>query len=161
MMIPRALTSRTGAGPSGLVTAKTLLHNFPHGTFSPIIFDSQNQVGGLWPSRPQSAKQVDGPPITLDPRMRTNLSRFTVAFSDLAWESVIPGVDIPIFPQARQVGQYLACYTERYIPREVLRLGCRVVQTLRKEADEPKWNVQWTQQRCGDVAVFQLDSRSR
>ncbi|KAJ5687501.1 hypothetical protein N7536_010120 [Penicillium majusculum] len=137
-----------GAGPSGLVTAKTLLHNFPPGTFSPIIFDSQDKVGGLWSSHHHSPNQGNAPPVTLDPRMRTNLSRFTVAFSDLAWESVIPDTDVPVFPQARQVGDYLACYAERYIPAHVLRLGCRVVKTMRKVEDggDPKWNVQWVQE---------------
>ncbi|KAJ9488885.1 hypothetical protein VN97_g4414 [Penicillium thymicola] len=136
-----------GAGPSGLVTAKTLLHNFPHGIFSPIIFDGQDKVGGLWSSHYHSPNQVNAPPVTLDPRMRTNLSRFTVAFSDLAWESVIPDGDVPVFPQARQVGDYLACYAERYIPTHVLRLGCRVVKTIRRVEDggDPKWNVQWVQ----------------
>ncbi|CAI7573627.1 unnamed protein product [Penicillium glandicola] len=137
-----------GAGPSGLVTAKTLLHNFPPGTFSPIIFDSQNKVGGLWLSHHHSPNQVNGPSVTLDPRMPTNLSHFTVAFSDLAWQSVIPDADVPIFPQARQVGEYLSCYAERYIPTNVLRLGCRVLRTIRKVEDggDPKWNVQWIQE---------------
>ncbi|KAJ5158400.1 FAD-dependent pyridine nucleotide-disulfide oxidoreductase [Penicillium coprophilum] len=131
-----------GAGPSGLVTAKTLLHNFP-GTFSPIIFDSQNNVGGLWSSHHAPREER---PVTLDPRMRTNLSRFTVAFSDLAWESVIPD-DPPIFPQATQVGEYLACYAEQYVPTHVLRLGCRVIRTIRKVEDgNVKWNVQWVQE---------------
>ncbi|CAG8907771.1 unnamed protein product [Penicillium egyptiacum] len=136
-----------GAGPSGLVTAKTLLHNFPRGTFSPIIFDSQNKVGGLWSSHHHSPNRVHRP-VTLDPRMRTNLSRFTVAFSDLAWESVIRDADVPVFPQARQVGEYLACYAERYIPTHVLRLGCRVVRTIRKVEDggNAKWNIQWVQE---------------
>ncbi|KAJ5284181.1 hypothetical protein N7505_002161 [Penicillium chrysogenum] len=147
-----------GAGPSGLVTAKTLLHNFP-GTFSPIIFDSQTKVGGLWSSHLHPPNQVNSPPVTLDPRMRTNLSRFTVAFSDLAWESVIPDADIPIFPQARQVGEYLACYAERYIPTHVLRLGCRVIRTIRKveDEDDPKWNVQWVQGSAEDDGVSSED----
>jgi hypothetical protein len=87
--------------------------------------------------------------------MRTNLSRFTVAFSDLAWESVIPDADIPIFPQARQVGEYLACYAERYIPTHVLRLGCRVIRTIRKveDEDDPKWNVQWVQGRYVGICL--------
>ncbi|OQD63605.1 hypothetical protein PENPOL_c009G10667 [Penicillium polonicum] len=146
-MLPKKVAI-IGAGPSGLVTAKTLLHNFPRGTFSPIIFDSQDKVGGLWSSHHHSSNQVNTPPVTLDPRMRTNLSRFTVAFSDLAWESVIPDADVPNFPQARQVGEYLAYYTERYIPTCVLRLGCRVVKTIRKVEDggDPKWNVQWVQE---------------
>ncbi|KAJ5418985.1 uncharacterized protein N7487_002535, partial [Penicillium crustosum] len=137
-----------GAGPSGLVTAKTLLHNFPPGTFSPIIFDCQDKVGGLWSSHHHSPNQVNAPVVTLDPRMRTNLSCFTVAFSDLSWESVIPDADVPVFPQARQVGDYLACYAERYIPTHVLRLGCRVVNTIRRVENrgDPKWNVQWVQE---------------
>lgn len=152
------LTSSTpGAGPSGLVTAKTLLHNFPREAFSPIIFDSQCKVGGLWTSEYLDSSQANGPSLTLDPRMRTNLSRFTVAFSDLAWESVLPNAEIPLFPQARQVGQYLAHYTDRYIPNEILRLGCRVVQTTRKVQDglDPKWNVQWTRERYVVTAVFE------
>ncbi|KAJ6180851.1 hypothetical protein N7519_011312 [Penicillium mononematosum] len=127
-----------GAGPSGLVTAKTLLHNFP-GTFSPIIFDSQNKVGGLWSSHLHPPNQVNGPPVTLDPRMRTNLSRFTVAFSDLAWESVIPNADIPIFSSGQT--------------------GCRVVRTIRKVEDEgdPKWNVHWVQEGAEHDGVSSED----
>lgn len=81
--------------------------------------------------------------------MRTNLSRFTVAFSDLAWGSVFPGEDLPLFPTANQVGRYLACYAERYIPRDVLRLGRRVVQTERMARDGKglKWTVQWAKER--------------
>ncbi|KAJ5554083.1 FAD-dependent pyridine nucleotide-disulfide oxidoreductase [Penicillium frequentans] len=119
-----------GAGPSGLVTAKTLLHNFPHGTFSPVIFDTRHEVGGLWTG-------------ALDPSMRTNLSMFTVAFSDLSWESVMGSSGIPMFPQARQVGQYLAAYTKRYIPNDVLRLGHRVLKTERTAESASPWMIQW------------------
>ncbi|KAJ5553335.1 FAD-dependent pyridine nucleotide-disulfide oxidoreductase [Penicillium frequentans] len=119
-----------GAGPSGLVTAKTLLHNFPHGTFSPVIFDTRHEVGGLWTG-------------ALNPSMRTNLSMFTVAFSDLSWESVMGSSGIPMFPQARQVGQYLAAYTKRYIPNDVLRLGHRVLKTERTAESASPWMIQW------------------
>lgn len=59
------------------------------------------------------------------------------------------GADIPMFPQACQVGQYLAVYAERYIPREVLRLGYRVVRTARTADAEsgPRWKVQWIKER--------------
>lgn len=123
-----------GAGPSGLVTAKTLLHNFPHGTFSPVIFDTRHEVGGLWAG-------------TLDPSMRTNLSMFTVAFSDLSWESVMGTSGVPMFPQARQVGQYLAAYTKRYIPDDVLRLGHRVLKAERTAESASPWRIQWKKER--------------
>lgn len=83
--------------------------------------------------------------MTLDPYMRTNLSRFTVAFSDLSWESALSCADIPMFPQARQVGQYLAAYSSLYIPMERLRLGHRVVKTERVvDVDDTwRWRVSW------------------
>ncbi|KAL1962837.1 hypothetical protein VTN77DRAFT_9112 [Rasamsonia byssochlamydoides] len=175
-----------GAGPSGLVTAKTLLHNFPKHRFEPVVFDHRRTVGGLWtvPSpdnrnqRQQhnhglhhgQEKSFDGStsPSTssfISPSMRTNLSRFTVCFSDFAWESLSSGLDdgdgdggsdgVPMFPQAWQVGRYLDRYAERYIPREVLRLGCRVVRTERRTAsesndaaadDDGNWMVEWMEE---------------
>lgn len=78
--------------------------------------------------------------------MRTNLSRYTVAFSDLAWESVIEdSAEVPMFPQAWQVGRYLEKYTERFLPRGVVRLGERVVRTIRATEDEVggRWTVEW------------------
>lgn len=104
-----------------------------------MVFDSQHQVGGLWNVSPDANQ-----PVTLDPQMPTNLSRFTVAFSDLDWESVIG--DVPVFPRARQVAQYLAYYAERYIPKDVLKLGCKVVTTERNISNTgAKWNIQWLQ----------------
>ncbi|THC89948.1 hypothetical protein EYZ11_010584 [Aspergillus tanneri] len=137
-----------GAGPSGLVAAKTLLHNFPEGTFSPTIFEKCRNVGGLWPTSNDYDRSVRSQRDRrgfIDPAMRTNLSRFTVGFSDLAWESVIEGSDVPMFPQAWQVGRYLEKYAELYVPREVLRFGRKVVGTVReKNVDsDVRWTVQW------------------
>lgn len=147
----RYRTAPPGAGPSGLVTAKTLIHNWPRGTYLPVIFDARHEVGGLWAiqSPETNGGQCAGSQGTLDPCMRTNLSRFTVAFSDLSWESALNTVDVPMFPQARQVGQYLAAYTARYIPAPVLRLGHRVVNTERLEGGKDgasKWRVSWVRE---------------
>ncbi|GLA92745.1 hypothetical protein AtubIFM57143_009100 [Aspergillus tubingensis] len=128
------------AGPSGLVTAKTLLHSFPEGTFIPSVFEKNSRIGGLWPTA------IDhGAERRLNPWIRTNLSRFTVAFSDLAWESVIGEEELSMFPQARQVGQYLEKYANLYIPKGVLRLGKEVVRTVREtDGLRARWTVQWT-----------------
>ena len=148
-----------GAGPSGLVTAKTLLRNFPNGTFLPTVFDSRHEVGGLWPNNPDGSKILgnDDQPGTLDPSMRTNLSRFTVAFSDLSWESVMGSSDVPMFPQAWEVGQYLAAYTKRYIPNGVLRLGHRVVRTERtvEAQSSHRWKVFWVRERFVHICIVQ------
>ncbi|PKX94191.1 uncharacterized protein P174DRAFT_389324 [Aspergillus novofumigatus IBT 16806] len=142
-----------GAGPTGLVTAKTLLHHFPEGTFTPSIFEKRHEIGGLWPVH-RERKGPSSCPVSKDhgaagpvnPSMRTNLSRFTVSFSDLAWESVLGSTDVPMFPQAWQVGRYLETYAERYLPDEVVRLGCEVVRAVRKVVGgRPRWTVQWVQ----------------
>ncbi|KAJ5677033.1 FAD-dependent pyridine nucleotide-disulfide oxidoreductase [Penicillium maclennaniae] len=146
----------TGSGPSGLVTAKTLLHNFPHGTFAPVVFDSRHGVGGLWPNQAHGTPVTKAStPGTLDPWMRTNLSRFTVSFSDFSWESALGSADVPIFPQARQVGRYLAAYCQRYIPEEVLRLGQRVVSAVRSPGveAESRWRISWVKE-----SVHETDS---
>lgn len=76
--------------------------------------------------------------------MPTNLSRFTVAFSDLSWESVLgSSATLPMFPQALQVGLYLSEYRRRYIPESVMRLGHRVLKTVRTARSE--WEVSWVQ----------------
>ncbi|KAJ6120646.1 FAD-dependent pyridine nucleotide-disulfide oxidoreductase [Penicillium sp. IBT 18751x] len=140
----------SGSGPSGLVTAKTLLHNFPHGTFAPVIFDTRHEVGGLWPNQAHGTPVTKaGTPGTLDPWMRTNLSRFTVSFSDFSWESALGDADVPMFPQARQVGRYLAAYRQRYIPEEVLRLGQRVISAVRSAGveAESRWRISWIKER--------------
>lgn len=120
-----------------------------------MVFDSRQEVGGLWNTySTRTQARSAGDPVTLDPRMRTNLSRFTVAFSDLSWESVLKDVDIPMFPQACQVGQYLKAYAERYIPKDVLRLGSFIRHTKRTiESDSStrstgtKWRVFWDKNR--------------
>lgn len=72
-----------------------------------------------------------------------------MAFSDLSWETVIGDADIPMFPQAKQVGEYLAAYAERYIPKEMLRLGSRVIRTARTVDAQSgaRWKVQWIKER--------------
>jgi hypothetical protein len=103
-----------GAGPAGLVAAKTFLQK---GCYSVTVFESADRVGGMWRAQPGEHGHKCGP------EMRTNLSRFTVAFSDLAWSSVDlshpdSGATLhqspPVFPKAWQVGRYLAKYAQRF-----------------------------------------------
>ncbi|OJJ35317.1 hypothetical protein ASPWEDRAFT_40524 [Aspergillus wentii DTO 134E9] len=147
-----------GAGPAGLVTAKTLLCNYPDGTFAPTIFEKRNEIGGLWPTSRTASQDPNPMPFgskknssetgPVNPLMRTNLSRFSVGFSDLAWESVIGGSELPMFPQAWQVGRYLEAYAERYIPKGVIRLGHKVVQTVRdvNATADARWTVHWVKE---------------
>ncbi|KAH6648625.1 hypothetical protein BKA67DRAFT_594127 [Truncatella angustata] len=106
-----------GAGPSGLVAAKTLLHDVAPGTFKVTIYEAQSRIGGLWPS---SKSDTTG---LVHPLMVANQSKHTVQFSDFAWEN-----DTPQLPRAWQVGQYLDRYLNRYGGADIL-LGHKVVRT--------------------------------
>lgn len=139
--------------------AKTLLHHYPNGYFEPIIFDSKPTVGGIWAvTRPDAGTPRNGSSDFVDCFMRTNLSRFTVSFSDHAWTNVSEGEEgkeEDMFPQAWKVGEYLKSYANRFLPRESLRLSCRVTRTQRNQGDENtptsrKWTVEWIDQRHFD-----------
>ncbi|KAK1993998.1 hypothetical protein LX36DRAFT_614961, partial [Colletotrichum falcatum] len=117
-----------GAGPSGLVAAKTLLHNAPAGAFTVTVYDAQRRVGGLWPTRPGDA---DG---LVHPLMTVNQSRHTVQFSDLAWAP-----EDPEFPRAWMVGRYLERYLDRYGRAAEVKLGRRVVKADLQ--DDATWRV--------------------
>ncbi|KAH8731543.1 hypothetical protein GQ44DRAFT_671522 [Phaeosphaeriaceae sp. PMI808] len=103
-----------GAGPAGLVAAKTFLQA---GIYSVTVFEAADDVGGMWKGVPGDYGDK------CSPYMRTNLSRFTVAFSDLSWSNVplrdpLTGLSLcnnpPMFPMAWHVGQYLRAYAEKF-----------------------------------------------
>ena len=138
-----------GAGPSGLVAAKTLLHSTP-GKFNVTVLEKQDRVGGMWALR----KGETGGKVSSE--MSTNLSRFTVAFSDLSWDSVDLDSDlgesrgkkkrnhIPMFPKAWQVGRYLETYAKKYIPKDIIQFNSRVTKAERILQDGiKKWKVEW------------------
>lgn len=84
----------------------------------------------------------------LSPQTPTNLSKFTVGFSDLSWDSV--GLDqdkdakgAPIFPKAWQVNKYLEAYRRKFIPDSVINYGHEVTQTTQRKqlarGAKPHW----------------------
>ncbi|GKT62993.1 pyridine nucleotide-disulfide oxidoreductase [Colletotrichum tofieldiae] len=130
-----------GAGPSGLVAAKTLLHNAPAGAFTVTVYDAQRRIGGLWPTR---ATDTDG---LVHPLMVANQSRHTVQFSDLAWAP-----EDPEFPRAWMIGRYLERYLDRYGRGVELKLGHRVAKTDLK--DDGTWSVTVESDGGEETTVF-------
>lgn len=126
-----------GAGPSGLVAAKNLLHQ-PSGSesgFSVTVFDAQPRVGGLWPENKDDSAGL------VHPLMITNQSRNTMQFSDLAWDD-----DAPQLPRAWHIGRYLQRYLNRYCAFEEekfrLRLGWKVEKAVPILGDQGRrWKV--------------------
>ncbi|RYP51825.1 hypothetical protein DL768_002901 [Monosporascus sp. mg162] len=129
------------AGPSGLVAAKTLLHDVAPGSFKVTVFEAQSRIGGLWPNR-----KDDGGGL-VHPLMIANQSRHTVQFSDLAWHESDPQM-----PRAWQVGQYLERYLKRYLGGADVRLGHRVVHA--ELEDGGPWRVQTESSNGPETSVF-------
>lgn len=135
-----------GAGPAGLVAAKTFLRHRQN-IFDVTVFDKQDRVGGLWAVAPGEQSKL------LNPEMPTNLSRYTITFSDLSWKSVnledgsgtIPQTQyVPMFPKAWQVGRYLETYTRRYLPPKALKLNCNVTGAeLVQDDGKQIWRLTW------------------
>lgn len=128
-----------GAGPGGLVAAKTFLASKTT-QYTVKVFDKNSAVGGLW------AVDKDRPHEgMLHPDMPTNISRFNFGFSDLAWSSI--GLDrFPsYYPKAWQVAQYLHTYAAKYISPGVISLSVNVTHTSRLQRDDGStfWRLQW------------------
>jgi hypothetical protein len=100
--------------------------------------------------------------------MRTNLSKYTVAFSDLAWESVYPNGNLTrsvseingddetnddefvgMFPEAWQVGNYLARYATKFIPFGTIRFNSRVLRIEELDDKAGGWLVSWMEEQKG------------
>ena len=128
-----------GAGPAGLVAAKTLLKSSSKECiFKVTVFEQGTDVGGLWAVE-------SSPNGIINPEMHTNLSQFTVCFSDLAWDSVEMQPPANIYPKAWQVHRYLKEYAKRYIPPGTIAFQTHVkviehIQTSPEE-EKKKWKI--------------------
>ncbi|KAK5637072.1 hypothetical protein RRF57_012784 [Xylaria bambusicola] len=130
----------TSAGPSGLVTAKTLLHDAAPASFNVTIFDSQSRIGGLWPAHKSDSAGL------VHPLMVANQSKHTVQFSDLAWKETDPE-----FPKAWQIGRYLERYSKEYGGADI-RLGHKVVKA--EYQARSKWEVHTISEKGTETSIF-------
>jgi len=134
-----------GAGPAGLVAAKTLLQYGGGKHYKVTVFEAAERVGGMW--RALETEKGD----KCSPDMRTNLSRFTVAFSDLSWNAALAYADDKenlsaprapsMFPKAWQVGRYLEAYAQKFIPEENIVCNREVTMADYTETENQRWNV--------------------
>ncbi|KAF2710363.1 hypothetical protein K504DRAFT_490501 [Pleomassaria siparia CBS 279.74] len=137
-----------GAGPAGLVAAKTLLQHGNGKHFKVTVFEAADKVGGMW----RADANEEGEKCS--PNMRTNLSRFTVAFSDLSWNSVSledtedkentaahTQAPPPMFPKAWQVGLYLQRYAHTYIPNGIILCNREVLKADIIESRPLRWSI--------------------
>ncbi len=111
-----------GAGPGGLVTAKSMLEV----GLSPTVFDKGTRIGGLWD--PESGPTWD--------TLRTNLTKYTCSFSDKPWD-----LALPLHPNREQVYAYLTSYAEPFLADVDLQLNTEITGT--EQIEGGKWRVMW------------------
>ena len=125
------------------MAAKTLLQTKQ---FEVTVYEQKDRIGGIWALDRNSTTGF------LSPYTPTNLSRFTVGFSDLDWNSVdyndhdakgLSNGDCgsskpPMFPKAWMANKYLEAYHTKFIQSKVVTCGCKVTEA--KRIDD-KWHV--------------------
>lgn len=108
-----------GAGPAGIAAAKWLRQ----AGLQPVLFEQSDQAGGQW--------NVGNAMSGIWPGMPTNTSRVMTQFSDFEHAP-----DVPVFPLAGQVHDYLLRYLRHYGLSAHLRAGCRVERlAMRPQGD--------------------------
>lgn len=77
-------------------------------------------------------------------RMRTNISRWIVAFSCLGWQE-IPGADkIGQFPTAKEVSVYLDYFADKFDLRQHIKTEHEVIGTKREEGNVQEGGKRWS-----------------
>jgi dimethylaniline monooxygenase (N-oxide forming) len=110
-----------GAGPSGLVAAKSLTEE----GLEPVVFEQADGVGGQWYG-PSAHSGVW-------PGMRANTSKTLDAFSDF------PSAEsLPMFPRVEELRDYLRSYAQAFDLNRSIRLKTPV---RRIERDDGGWRV--------------------
>jgi hypothetical protein len=110
-----------GAGPGGLVAAKSLKEE----GLEPVVFEQADGIGGQWYG-PSAHSGVW-------PGMRANTSKTLDTFSDFP-----PAVSLPMFPRAEELRDYLRSYARAFGLEHMIRLQTPV---RRIECDDGRWRV--------------------
>ena len=147
-----------GAGPSGLVSAKTLLaQDVAH----ILVLDECDATGGLWnrqarPSVPCLVNHNDGKtvleieassqPVYSD--LRANFLKDLTSFLGHPFPSRVEN-----FPDAATIASYYQGYGRRFGVDAVTRLHTRVDRCV-KEGSSSTWSIYTTNTKTGDKSKF-------
>ena len=110
-----------GAGAGGLVSAKYAIES----GLKTTVFEQSSDLGGLW--QPNNGPMWE--------KMRTNLSHFSCRFSDYAWDE-----KAEIFPNKKQMFQYLNGYAEKFSLRAHINFSSKVTKV---EKEQKQWKITW------------------
>jgi dimethylaniline monooxygenase (N-oxide forming) len=123
-----------GAGPSGLAAAKALLE---HG-IQPVIFEAAAGSGGMW-GAPGRGAWADF--------ARTNISRYSCCFSDLAWPR-----DSDVFPLRKDLVSYLRLYSDTFDLARHTRFAAHVDRA--SPIGDGRWRLDWHDGGASTSDVF-------
>lgn len=112
-----------GAGVSGLAACKAALEE----GLEPSVFEQAAELGGAW--RQDASGKVWS-------SLKTNLSKFTCAFSDAPWPD-----DAPDFPSGERVRDYLQQYAMTNDLLRYITFGVRVTKLELKPGGG--WQLSW------------------
>lgn len=121
-----------GGGPSGLVSAKEARD----ARMDPTVFEKADTIGGLW--RGTHGKTWAS--------LRTNLSKFTCAFSDLPWDSTSEA-----FPLSGAVARYLNRYAQTFGLYSCIKLNVTVTRVTEASGC---YQVEWLEGGLQHAACF-------
>jgi len=139
-----------GAGTSGLVAARHLIH----AGLRPTIFEAARTVGGAW--TPSSSSALNAPTKSNDNEhyyshpagkmwsgMTTNLSKYTCRFSDWPWPE-----GSNTFPTVEEMNEYLTSYSDAFLapskPMFNFLLECQVTNVEQlNTSSEFNYKVEW------------------
>eukprot|EP00977_Amphora_coffeiformis_P001915 scaffold362_cov176-Amphora_coffeaeformis.AAC.41 len=148
-----------GAGPSGLVSAKTLLaQHVAH----ILVLDESDSTGGLWnrqvrPSVPcrivkyhngETVREVESSSQPVYSDLRTNFPKDLTSFLGHPF-----GSHVEHFPPAETVVSYYQGYGRRFGVHVVTRLQTRVDRCV-KEIGTASWTIYTTNTQTGDKTKF-------
>ncbi|MSP89242.1 MAG: hypothetical protein EXQ92_10600 [Alphaproteobacteria bacterium] len=118
-----------GAGPAGLVTAKTMLQS----GFEVVVFEMGSQIGGTWVYENDSGRSF------VYRSLHINTARELTRFSDFHFAD-----DVPRFPDHYDMHRYLCAYADHFAITPRIRFRAEVTSVTpvgRSMGGRPRWNV--------------------
>ncbi|KZT22227.1 FAD/NAD(P)-binding domain-containing protein [Neolentinus lepideus HHB14362 ss-1] len=129
-MSEAVITTKVAIIGGGIAGIAAYRHLTAYPSIRATIFESSTSLGSLWSGDHRFHR----------PDLSTNVSRHTVAFSDMPWSPQQVKVHgKSLFPYSADVGDYLHRYAHQYVRNEDVKLGA-IVENIR--FDDEKWIVQ-------------------